>query len=518
MLSIFDIYKIGIGPSSSHTLGPMNASLTFLDLLEKTGNFEKTERIHVTLFGSLALTGKGHGTDRALFAGLEGCRAETCDVEEVRIGLKKGLETETLMLGGIKPIRFEEGDIEFDFDQRLDLHPNALFYQAFDGEGRRIAHLIIYSVGGGFIATEEQLEKSGISHPEADGVSIITAKQVLQGASGRGDGFRATEPEEKSAGSFGDLPTGNVAFSCPFEFSTMEDLQKIVKREGKSIAEIVLENEMAVRPSGEIEAKMENVWRTMLTCVSDGIHSKAKELPGVLHVPRRAPGAARQLLKGMADPFTLDPEDLKSLKETVGGNTAASEWVEVFAMAVNEENADGGRIITAPTNGSAGIIPAVLHYMYAFLDGNWEKVKTFFLTSFAVGYLCKKLASISGAEGGCQAEVGSACSMAAAGLCAVFGGSPRQIEKAAEIGIEHNLGLTCDPVAGLVQIPCIERNAIAANTAVNAARLAMIGPEDHIVSLDTALATMKRTGDDMLSEYRETSKGGLAVSVAIPEC
>lgn len=516
MLSIFDIYKIGIGPSSSHTLGPMNASLTFLDLLEKTGNFEKTERVHITLFGSLALTGKGHGTDRALFAGLEGCRAETCDVQEVRDGLKKGVEKEVLLLGGIKPIRFEEKDIEFDFDQRLDLHPNALFYQAFDKEGKEISHLIIYSVGGGFIATQEQLEKSGIIHPEADGVSIITALQLLKGSSPRGDGFRRTEPEE--AGGIGDLPTGNVAFSCPHEFSTMEELQGIVKKEGKSIAQIVLENELSVRPKEEIETKMKAVWDTMLACVADGVHSTAKELPGVLHVPRRAPGASRQLLKGLKDPFTLNPEDLKTLASTVGGNTAASEWVEVFAMAVNEENADGGRIITAPTNGSAGIIPAVLHYMYAFLDGDWEKVKTFFLTSFAIGYLCKKLASISGAEGGCQAEVGSACSMAAAGLCAVFGGSAKQVEKAAEIGIEHNLGLTCDPVAGLVQIPCIERNAIASNTAINAARLAMIGPENHIVSLDTALATMKKTGDDMLSEYRETSKGGLAVSVAIPEC
>lgn len=517
MLSVFDIYKIGIGPSSSHTLGPMNASLAFLDLLEKTGVFEKTWRVRVTLFGSLALTGKGHGTDRAVFAGLEGRRAETCDTEEVRMGLKRGKEKGTLLLGGVKPIRFKEGDIEFDFGRRLDLHPNALFYEAFDREKRRLAHLIVYSVGGGFIATEEQLEKSGITHPKADGVSIISAKQLLGGAAGKGGGFRKTVPEE-DAGAIGDLPTGNVAFSCPFEFSTMEELEEIVEREGKSIAEIVLENEKEARPLDEIEAKMKSVWRTMLACVSDGVHSRAKELPGVLHVPRRAPGAARQLLKGMQDPFTLDPEDLKSLKATVRGNTAASEWVGVFAMAVNEENADGGRIITAPTNGSAGIIPAVLHYMYAFLDGNWEKVRTFFLTSFAVGYLCKKLASISGAEGGCQAEVGSACSMAAAGLCAVFGGTPRQIEKAAEIGIEHNLGLTCDPVAGLVQIPCIERNAIAANTAINAARLAMIGPESHIVSLDTALATMKRTGDDMRSEYRETSKGGLAVSVAVPEC
>ena len=287
-------------------------------------------------------------------------------------------------------------------------------------------------------------------------MNIITARQLLEGFHSQGGGFLKTEPEEK--GEIGDLSTGNVAFSSPFEFSTMEELQGMVKKEGKSIAQIVLENELSVRPKEEIEAKMKAVWDTMLACVADGVHSTAKELPGVLHVPRKAPGASRQLLKGLKDPFTLNPEDLKALKSTVGGNTAASEWVEVFAMAVNEENADGGRIITAPTNGSAGIIPAVLHYMYAFLDGDWEKVKTFFLTSFAVGYLCKKLASISGAEGGCQAEVGSACSMAAAGLCAVFGGSPRQIEKAAEIGIEHNLGLTCDPAAGLVQIPCIERN------------------------------------------------------------
>ncbi|MBO6021143.1 MAG: L-serine ammonia-lyase, iron-sulfur-dependent, subunit alpha, partial [Aeriscardovia sp.] len=235
------------------------------------------------------------------------------------------------------------------------MHLNALFYQAFDKEGREISHLIVYSVGGGFTTTQEQLEKSGIAHPEADKVNIITARQLLEGFHSQGGGFLKTEPEEK--GEIGDLSTGNVAFSSPFEFSTMEELQGMVKKEGKSIAQIVLENELSVRPKDEIDAKMKVVWDTMLACVADGVHSTAKELPGVLHVPRRAPGASRQLLKGLKDPFTLNPEDLKALKSTVGGNTAASEWVEVFAMAVNEENADGGRIITAPTNGSAGIIP-----------------------------------------------------------------------------------------------------------------------------------------------------------------
>ena len=431
-VSVFDIFKIGIGPSSSHTVGPMKAARAFLEAAPGAA------RYHVTLFGSLAWTGKGHGTDSAILLGLTGQEPETVDPDQI-----DGLVAAAREMGTI--------DIDFNYERELERHTNGMRFAAFDDGGALIAEEDWYSLGGGFVA--------------------------------RGD-----EPEPGSR-------TGEP----PFTFSTSESLLKIAADNNLSIAELVLRNETTWQGETAVSEGLDGIWAAMCSCIDRGLRTEGV-LPGRLSVTRRAPKLCLALSR-KGEPEALD----------------AMEWVNAWAIAVNEENAAGGRVVTSPTNGAAGIIPAVLKYYEQFVPGaNAEGIRRFLLTAGAIGILYKINASISGAEMGCQGEVGVACSMAAGGLAAALGGTNDHVEEAAEIGMEHNLGLTCDPIGGLVQIPCIERNAMGAVKAINAAKLAMHGDGTHKVTLDQVIATMRQTGLDMSSHYKETSKGGLAVSV--PEC
>ena len=470
MLSVADMFSIGIGPSSSHTVGPMRAACAFVTSLRDRGLLDDTARVRVVLLGSLAQTGLGHGTDRAVLAGLEGKHPESVDPYDVLHDLDDCDRRGTVTLAGVHDVPFTRDDIEFNTWHTPRLHPNRMEFHALDERDHTVDSAVIYSIGGGFIAYEDELLRSR-------------------------DGGDAT---------------------VPFPFASAAQMLEMCDREQCSIADLVRRNERAFRPADDTRAMMTTIWRTMRDCVRNGCTSDETTLPGGLNVPRRAPALYRRLGGGDIDMFH-DNVSRETSRETFHAHASDSEWVDLFALAVSEENAGGGRIVTAPTNGSAGIIPAVLHYYWWLTAGaTMDGVYDFLLTATAIGYLFKRNASISGAEVGCQGEVGSACSMAAAGLCAALGGTPRQIENAAEIGIEHNLGLTCDPIGGLVQIPCIERNAMAANTAINAARMALLGDGSHIVSLDSAIRTMKETGRDMMSKYKETSKGGLAVNVT--EC
>ncbi|WP_216381654.1 L-serine ammonia-lyase [Arcanobacterium phocae] len=453
-LSVFDLFSIGIGPSSSHTVGPMRAAAEFLAHLGD--DISKVARVKCTLNGSLGATGVGHGTDRAVILGLLGEQPETVNPHAVAPAVADVQVTGIMKLGGIHDIAFSPGlDIVLDGLTELPGHPNGMRLEAWDAAGERIADHVYYSVGGGFIVS--------------------------------GDDVSPTDPVV--------CETTNV----PFPYLTAADLMAHCRREGMSIAEIAYANELTMHTAEEIDSRLRNVWEVMQECVEHGASSEGR-LPGGLQVLRRAPALYRKLTsESSKDPLrTLD-------------------WVAFYALAVNEENAAGGRIVTAPTNGAAGIIPAVLHYYRDFIDGaNWEGVKTFLLTSAAIGMIFKNTASISGAEVGCQGEVGSACSMAAAGCAAIMGGTPQQVENAAEIAMEHNLGLTCDPIGGLVQVPCIERNAIAAVKAITAARTAMNGDGSHVVSLDDVIVTMRETGLDMQAKYKETALGGLAVHAGVP--
>ena len=433
-VSVFDIFKIGIGPSSSHTVGPMKAARAFVAGLEGLG----AARYRVTLFGSLAWTGKGHGTDAAILLGLAGYEPETIDPDTV-----------DSTLAGIR----DEGriDIDFNYQRELERHTNGMTFVALDTNDEILREEDYFSLGGGFIA--------------------------------RGD-----EPEP---GSLGQEP--------PFPYTTSESLLEVAASHELSIAELVFRNELTWRSEDDIADSLTAIHDAMLACIDRGLRTDGV-LPGQLSVTRRAAKLGRSLEK-RGEPQALD----------------AMEWVNAYAIAVNEENAAGGRVVTSPTNGAAGIIPAVLKFYEEFIpEADKDGVRTFLLTAGAIGVLYKINASISGAEMGCQGEVGVACSMAAGGLAAAFGGSNDHIEEAAEIGMEHNLGLTCDPIGGLVQIPCIERNAMGAVKAINAAKLAMHGDGTHIVTLDQVIETMRQTGVDMSSHYKETSKGGLAVNV--PEC
>jgi L-serine dehydratase len=452
-ISIFDLIKIGVGPSSSHTMGPMLAARQFLLDAREGGVFDRIERVGVQLYGSLALTGKGHCTDRAILLGLEGEVPRTLDPATVEARLERIRGAGRLKLLGEREIAFDEPmDLLFHREQVLPRHANGMRFTALDGAGETLAGETFYSIGGGFI-------------------------------------LRGDEPDH------GDTGTDTVV--VPFPFDNAAELLEHCRRNDMRIHEIVLANEEAWRPSEQTRAQLLELWQVMKECVRQGFQAEGT-LPGVLKVPRRAPRLYRELCgDGQAGDFM--------------------DWVNAYALAVNEENAAGGRIVTAPTNGAAGIIPAVLHYYRRFVSGSDEAgIIRFFLTAGAIGILYKKNASISGAEMGCQGEVGVACSMAAGGLVAAMGGSNSQVENAAEIGMEHNLGLTCDPIAGLVQIPCIERNAMGAVKAINAARMAVRGDGSHKVSLDQVIATMRQTGLDMSTSYKETSKGGLAVNV--PEC
>ena len=452
-ISVFDLFKIGIGPSSSHTVGPMRAALTFARGLEADGLLDRVSAIKAELFGSLGATGIGHGSHKAVMLGLEGEAPETVDTATVAERLARIRETGRLCLLGRKPIGFAEKDhLVLHRRKSLPHHPNGMRFSAYDAAGGELRAAVYYSVGGGFVVDEAAF------------------------------GADRIKPDETV---------------LPYPFTTGAELLRLCREHGLSISELMLANEKAWRDEALIRARLLEIWQVMQDCVRRGC-AAGGILPGGLKVRRRAAELYRQLSTTEAADDPLDVMD----------------WVNLYALAVNEENAAGGRVVTAPTNGAAGIVPAVLHYYTRFCKGaDDDGVVRFLLTAAAIGMLCKENASISGAEVGCQGEVGSACSMAAAGLCEVQGGTPEQVENAAEIAMEHNLGLTCDPIGGLVQIPCIERNAIASVKAINAARMARRGDGQHFVSLDQVMKTMRQTGADMKLKYKETARGGLAVNV-----
>ncbi|PIE31666.1 MAG: L-serine ammonia-lyase [Ilumatobacter coccineus] len=461
MLSVFDLFSVGVGPSSSHTGGPMIAACDFADAL--IPDLERVHRVTVDLYGSLGATGKGHRTDMAVLVGLGGNRPDSLDPAQIDRVLDRVRRDHRLELGGRRTIEFvEERDLGWHGETVLAFHPNGMRCVAYDSTGEIILRRTSYSVGGGFVVDDPADAKID---RDAELATVV------------GDDVEV-----------------------PYPFRTGAELLAICDNTGLSIARVMRDNETARRSSDQVTADLLDIWSVMTRCVQRGLDTEGL-LPGGLRVTRRAPRLATRLALEAA---TNDP--LRGM-----------DWLTLYALAVNEENAAGGQVVTAPTNGAAGVIPAVLHYYQGFIPGADDAgVVRFLLTAGAIGVIVKENASISGAEVGCQGEVGSACSMAAAGLAAVLGGTPRQVENAAEIGMEHNLGLTCDPIAGLVQVPCIERNAIAAVKAVAAARAALRGDGHHLVSLDTVLATMRATGADMHDKYKETSRGGLAVSAV--EC
>ena len=453
-LSVFDLFKVGIGPSSSHTVGPMRAAVRFVEGLRRDDLLAGTESVKVELYGSLGATGKGHGSDKAVLLGLEGEQPDTVDTSTVDARMATIRESGELALLGEKRIRFVEKQHLAMIRKPLAFHPNGMIFRAFDGAGLQIRSREYYSVGGGFVVDEQA----------AGADRIVEDTTELQ-----------------------------------YPFTTAKQLLAHCAEHGLSISQVMLANEAAWRPEAETRAALLNIWQVMQDCVEAGCRNEGI-MPGGLKVKRRAAALHRQLCK--------HPE--ASLRDAL----SVLDWVNLYALAVNEENASGGRVVTAPTNGAAGIVPAVLHYYTRFIPGaNEDGVVRFLLTAAAIGILYKENASISGAEVGCQGEVGVACSMAAGALCEVLGGSVNQVENAAEIGMEHNLGLTCDPIGGLVQVPCIERNAMASVKAINAARMALRGDGQHFVSLDKVIRTMRQTGADMNNKYKETARGGLAVNI-----
>jgi len=465
-VSVFDLFKIGIGPSSSHTVGPMRAARLFAMRLLHQGLLPRVQRVRADLYGSLGATGKGHGSDKAVLLGLLGHEPDTVEVEAIPALLKTVRDSGRLKLAAVQTVDFaEKRDLQFHRREALPLHANGMRFTAFDAAGSELDARVYYSVGGGFVVSQELA---------ADGSKLlaVAADTTL----------------------------------LPLPFHSGADLLAITQREGCSIAEVMRRNERALgkggRSNADIDAGLLQIWQVMQDCVKRGC-ATAGTLPGGFKVKRRAPQLYRDL--------TSHPE--AALRDPL----QVLDWVNLYALAVNEENAAGGRVVTAPTNGAAGIVPAVLHYYARFVHGATDAgVVDFLLTAAAIGLLYKENASLSGAEVGCQGEVGVACSMAAGALAAVMGGTPAQVENAAEIGMEHHLGLTCDPVGGLVQIPCIERNAIASVKAINAARMALHGDGTHFVSLDKVIKTMRETGADMMSKYKETARGGLAVNIV--EC
>ena len=462
-ISVFDLFKIGIGPSSSHTVGPMRAARLFTARLAGDGQLAQVARVKAELFGSLGATGKGHGSDKAVLLGLAGHEPDTVDVEAVPSLLEAIRGGGRLRLGGTGPaVAFDEkSDLIFHRRQTLPFHANGMRFAAFGADGGELCARVYYSVGGGFVVSDE-VAADGSRH-------------------------KAVAPD---------------ATVLPLPFRSGAELLELTRTQRCSIAEVMRRNERHWRGDAEIDAGLMKIWQVMQACVTRGCRTEGV-LPGGFKVRRRAAALYRDL--------TSNPE--AALKDPL----QVIDWVNLYALAVNEENAAGGRVVTAPTNGAAGIVPAVLHYYARFVPGAHDRgVVDFLLTAAAIGILYKENASISGAEVGCQGEVGVACSMAAGALCALMGGTPEQVENAAEIGMEHHLGLTCDPVGGLVQIPCIERNAIAAVKAINAARMALRGDGTHHVSLDKVIKTMRETGADMLTKYKETARGGLAVNIV--EC
>jgi L-serine dehydratase len=452
-VSVFDIFKIGIGPSSSHTVGPMRAARRFAQRLVEEGFEARVSGVRAELYGSLGFTGKGHGSDKAVILGLEGEEPDTVDVDQVDARVAQVYGNRQVRLLGRAPVAFEADDLVFHRREKLPLHPNGMRFSARGADGKVLFERIYYSVGGGFVVDHQGT---------AVGADAATERPI------------------------------------PHPFSSGDELLHTCVEHGLPISTVMLANERALRPEPEIRAGLERIWQAMEACIRRGCEREGI-LPGGLKVKRRAASLHRRLkldARGNSDPLII------------------MDWVNLFALAVNEENAAGGRVVTAPTNGAAGVIPAVLLYYRRFVPGaDDEGILRFLLTAAAIATLYKKNASISGAEVGCQGEVGVACSMAAAGLAEVMGGTPAQVENAAEIGMEHNLGLTCDPIGGLVQVPCIERNAMGAVKAINAARLALQGDGTHKVSLDKVIRTMRQTGADMSSKYKETARGGLAVNI-----
>ena len=456
LISAFDLFKLGVGPSSSHTMGPMTAALRFVQRLADQGMLGRVARVETRLYASLALTGRGHATDRAVILGLAGFEPAGMDPDEGDSALEAIRASGRLNLGGGHPIAFDEAaDLVWAGRERLPQHPNALRFLAADEQDAPLMVRTYFSVGGGFVRDEEEI---GRNHPDDPGPAP------------------------------------------PYPFASGAELLEQADAAGLSIAALMAANEASRRSPEAVAEGLDTIFAAMETCIDRGLRVSG-ELPGGLKVKRRA-RQVHQTIMAKVERQITDP-------------LAAMDWVNLWALAVNEENAAGGRVVTAPTNGAAGLIPAVLRYYDRFHHGSAEGRHTFLLTAAAIGALYKRNASISGAEVGCQGEVGVACSMAAAGLAAALGASNAQIENAAEIGMEHNLGLTCDPIGGLVQIPCIERNAMGAIKAIDAARLALLGDGQHSVSLDKVIATMKRTGQDMNEIYKETSLGGLAVGLAV---
>ncbi|MBK9030381.1 MAG: L-serine ammonia-lyase [Myxococcales bacterium] len=451
-LSVFDIFKIGIGPSSSHTVGPMRAARRFAEHLEASGLFEQTAAVKIELFGSLGFTGKGHGSDVAVILGLEGEDPETVDVDAIPARVAAVAQAGELRLLGRHPVELLPASaILFRRRETLPLHSNGMRFSARGAGGAVIAQRVYYSVGGGFVVG-------------ADGVPDGAAPEV----------------------------------AVPHPFGTGAELLAVAEEHGLSISTVMLRNEVARQPGVDVRGQVMHLWRAMEASIQRGCEREGI-LPGGLKVRRRAAAIHRRL---------------RTASKTGGDPLLVIDWVNLFALAVNEENAAGGRVVTAPTNGAAGVIPAVLEYYRRFVpNADDDGVVRFLLTAAAIAILYKENASISGAEVGCQGEVGVACSMAAGALCEVMGGTPAQVENAAEIGMEHNLGLTCDPIGGLVQVPCIERNAMGAVKAINAARIALQGDGSHKVSLDKVIRTMRETGADMSSKYKETARGGLAVNI-----
>ncbi|NHW01902.1 L-serine ammonia-lyase [Stutzerimonas degradans] len=453
-LSVFDLFKIGIGPSSSHTVGPMRAAVRFVDGLRRDDLLAATASVRVELYGSLGATGKGHGSDKAVLLGLEGELPERVDTALIPQRLETIRANGELKLGGERPIRFVEKEHLALIRKPLPYHPNGMIFRAFDAAGLQLRSREYYSVGGGFVVDD----------------SAAGADRIVEDST-----------------------------PLPYPFRSGAELLALCAEHGLSISALMRENERAWRPDEDTRNGLQRIWQVMQDCVEAGCHNEGI-MPGGLKVKRRAAAMYRQL-SGNPEAALRDP-------------LSVVDWVNLYALAVNEENASGGRVVTAPTNGAAGIVPAVLHYYMRFIPGaNIEGVERFLLTAAAIGILYKENASISGAEVGCQGEVGVACSMAAGALCEVLGGTPQQVENAAEIGMEHNLGLTCDPVGGLVQVPCIERNAMGSVKAINAARLALRGDGHHFISLDKVIRTMRQTGADMKSKYKETARGGLAVNI-----
>jgi len=456
-VSVFELFKIGIGPSSSHTVGPMRAARLFAQSLRDEGVLPATQRIKVELFGSLGATGKGHGSDKAVLLGLQGEIPEGVEPDSVPEQLQRIRDAREVRLLGDTPLTFDEArDLVFHRRLSLPFHANGMRFTACDSGGEKLCRKKYYSIGGGFVVTQDALGNDQLSE---------------------------------------------VSAPLPHPFSTGDELLAQCRATGLSVSQVMFENETTWRSAAQVRSELLKIWQAMQHCVQRGCEREGV-LPGGMQLKRRAAGLYRKLeaeSAAVADPM------------------AAMDWVDLYALAVNEENAAGGRVVTAPTNGAAGIVPAVMHYHQRFYAGaNDDNIVSFLLTAGAIGILYRENASISGAEVGCQGEVGVACSMAAGALAEVLGGTPEQVENAAEIGMEHNLGLTCDPVGGLVQVPCIERNAMGAVKAINAARLALRGDGTHFVSLDKVIKTMRETGADMKTKYKETARGGLAVNVV--EC